>query len=374
MFTGGALSNLSICSLNIMPYITASIMMQLMGMASETIAAIKKEGATGRQKLNQYTRYLTIVLAALQGYGIALSAEGLSGVVINPGVFFRVTAVVSLIGGTMFVMWIGEQISTRGVGNGSSIVIFTGIVANLPRGFVSLFEMGRSGILSPFAILVFVSIVAALVYFIIFVEQSQRRIPIHYHKRQRGNKIYSGETTYLPFKLNTSGVIPPIFASALLMFPTTLMNFATATPDSSSWKQFVAMYLSHGKPLYILMYVLLITAISFFYSFVVFNCEETAENLRKNGAIILGRRPGSHTAEYFEYLLVRLTVLGAAYLSIVCIVPEVITSQYSVPLYLGGTSILIVVNVVIDTMTHVQASLLESQYEAVMKKSSFRRR
>ena len=378
LFTGGALSRLSICSLNIMPYITASIMMQLMGLISENIAALRKEGEFGRKRLNQYTRYLTIFICLFQGYATALFAESLVSVsdkiVMNPGHFFRFTAVLSLIGGTMMVMWIGEQITTRGIGNGSSIVIFTGIVAGFPSGVVSLFEMGRNGVLTTFVILVIIAVVAVLIFVIIFVELSSRKLVVNYPKRQRGNKIYAGDSSHLPLKLNTANVIPPIFANSLLLLPVTLVNFIKSSGEVTPWQQWLTSNLSHGSLLYILLYIALICLFAFVYTFIVFNSEETADNLRKSGGIILGRRPGKHTSDYFDYILTRLTVVGGAYLSLICVVPEILISHYSIQMYLGGTSLLIIVNVVIDTFGHVQSHLMNDQYGALMNKMNYRKR
>jgi preprotein translocase subunit SecY len=368
--TGGALGRLSIFALNIMPYITASIIMQLMTVISMDVAAIKKEGEHGRKKINQYTRYLTVLLALFQGYGIAVGIESMrmpagGSVVFEPGLFFRGVSMVTLTGGTVLVMWIAEQINTKGIGNGSSLIIFAGIVSGLPSAVAGLFEMGRTGA-------IFASVIG-LIWMIVFVEKGQRRIAINYPKRQVGNKVFGGDSTHLPLKINTAGVIPAIFASSLLLFPATIAGF-TQSVDSEDWRSFINLYFSHGKPVYILLYVILIAFFCFFYTSVIFNPSETAENLRKNGAVVLGRRPGNHTAEYLDYVLTRITTLGAVYMIVVCTLPELMVSKFSLPFYLGGTSLLIVVNVVIDVFTQIQTHLLSSQYENLLKKTRIRGR
>lgn len=372
MFTGGALGRMSIFALNIMPYITASIIIQLLTVISQDLNNIKKEGDSGYKKINQYTRYLTILLAITQGYGMVVGIEGMNSnsgsIVSNPGMYFRFIAVLSLTGGTIFVVWLGEQISSKGIGNGSSLIIFTGIIAGLPAAVTSLFEMGRTKTISTFVILLIISMVLLLTAFIIFMEKAQRRILVQYPKRQIGRKIYGGDSTHLPLKINTSGVMSPIFASSLLLFPITIVNFMEYNP-TSNWQYFISTYLAHGKLLYILLYILLICFFSFFYTSIIFNPEETAENLRKNGAVILGRRPGNNTANYLDYVLTRLTVIGALYMSFVCIVPEILIAEYSIPFYLGGTSLLIVVNVVMDLFVQIQTYLLTSQYQGLMKKN-----
>jgi preprotein translocase subunit SecY len=377
MLTGGALGRMSLFALNIMPYITASIIMQLMTVVSSDIAALKKEGEQGRKKINQYTRYLTVILALVQGYGIAAGVEGIQtsqgALVSAPGMFFRIISMLTLTGGTVLVMWIAEQINTRGIGNGSSLIIFAGIVSGLPSAIAGLFEMGRTGAISTFLILAIILVAVSLVGFIVFMEKAQRRILVNYPKRQVGNKVFGGDSTHLPLKLNTAGVIPAIFASSLLLFPATIAGFSQ-NAEMGGWRQMVALYLSHGKPLYVLLYAALIGFFCFFYTSVVFNPEETAENLRKNGGVILGRRPGPHTAEYLDYVLTRITVIGAIYMIIVCVIPEVMIAQYSVPFYLGGTSLLIVVNVVIDLFTQIQTHLLSTQYENLLKKAKLRGR
>ncbi len=375
-FTGGALGRMSIFTLNIMPYITASIIMQLMTVISKELGNLKKEGDAGRKKITQITRYVTVALALVQGYGIAVGIEGMSssygGVVLHPGFNFRLISVISLLGGTVFVMWISEQITTQGIGNGSSLIIFTGIVSGLPSLLAMVFEMGRTGALSTAFILVVLLAAVALIYFVVFMERAQRRVLVQYPKRQVGNKVYGGDSTHLPLKINTAGVIPPIFASALLLFPATIIGFSQNL-EAGYWQQIVSMYLSHGKPLYIFLYFLLICFFSFFYTSVIFNPDETAENLRKNGGVVLGRRPGKHTSEYLDYILTRITVLGAAYISVVCILPEIIIEEYSLPFYLGGTSLLIVVNVVMDMFSQIQTHLLSSRYEHLFRKAKLKR-
>lgn len=375
LFTGGALSRMSIFALNIMPYITASIIMQLMSVVSQEVAALKKEGEQGRKKLNQYTRYLTIILALFQGYGMAVGIEAMQSssgsLVLDPGIFFRLVTTISLAGGTLLVMWMSEQINVKGIGNGSSLIIFTGIVSGLPSAIAAFFEMGRTGAISPFIILSIIALVAGLIFFIVFFEKAQRRILVQYPKRQVGMKVYGGESSHLPLKLNTPGVIPAIFASSLLLFPLTIAGFNQST-EISGWKQMILIYLSHGKPLYILLYALLIGLFCFFYTSIIFNPDDTAENLRKNGGVILGRRPGAHTSQYLDYVLTRITVIGASYMIVVCVIPEILISKFSIPFYLGGTSLLIVVNVVIDLITQIQTHLLSTQYEGLIKKARLR--
>jgi preprotein translocase subunit SecY len=375
MFSGGALQRMTIFALAVMPYISASIIMQLMGTAVPQLAALKKEGEAGRRKINQYTRYGTVILCLLQAYGIASGLEGMqsptgSSAVMNPGTFFRLTTVVSLTGGTMFLMWLGEQITQRGIGQGISLIIFTGIVANLPSALSSMLEMGRTGSMSTSVILLIIAVAMGLIALIVFCERAQRRILIQYPKRQMGNKIMQGEATHLPLKLNSAGVIPPIFASSILLFPLTIAGF---NQGGSEWLRTVSIYLAHGQPLYLVMYVSIIVFFSFFYTAVVFNPVDTADNLRKNGGFIAGIRPGAATAEYLDYVLTRLTVVGAAYLCLVCVMPEFLISQYSVPFYLGGTSLLIVVNVIMDFVTQVQSHLFAQQYESLIKKSRLKK-
>ncbi|MCG8490954.1 MAG: preprotein translocase subunit SecY [Sneathiellales bacterium] len=372
VFAGGALGRMTIFALTIMPYISASIIMQLMTSISPQMAQLKKEGEQGRKKINQYTRYGTVLLAALQGYGLAVGLEGMSlstgqAAVDNPGLYFRVTTVITLVGGTMFLMWLGEQITARGVGNGISLIIFAGIVAALPSALVGTLELGRTGELATWIILFLLIMSVAVIAFIVFMERAQRRVLVQYPKRQRGNKTYGGQNSHLPLKLNTAGVIPPIFASSLLLMPITVAGFSSGTgPD---WLITVTTLLGRGQPLYMLLYIVGIVFFCFFYTAVVFNPDETADNLKKNGGFVPGMRPGKRTAEYLDYVLTRLTVVGAAYLSLVCILPEILVSQWAVPFYFGGTSLLIVVSVTMDTVAQIQSHLLAHQYDGLIKKS-----
>ena len=372
MFSGGALGRMTVFALNIMPYISASIILQLMTAAVPTLEALKKEGEQGRKKINQYTRYLTVVIAVVQSYGIAVGLEGMRGsfgaAVIDPGMFFRLSCVVSLVGGTMFLMWLGEQITARGIGNGISLIIMAGIVANLPSALASLFELGRIGALSPFFIVAFLFIAAGVVMFIVFIERAQRRIVIQYPKRQVGNRMFGGDSTHMPLKINTSGVIPPIFASSILLIPATISGFSGATAEPGILSS-IGTALAHGTPLYMLTYAAMIIFFAYFYTAVVFNPEETADNLKKHGGFIPGIRPGTATASYFDTILTRLTTIGAVYLCIVCLLPEVLISQYGVPFYFGGTSVMIIVSVTMDTVTQVQSHLLAHQYEGLIRKA-----
>ena len=372
MFTGGALGRMTVFALNIMPYISASIIVQLMTAAIPSWEALKKEGESGRKKLNQYTRYLTLGIALVQAYGIAVGLEGIRGAagaaVVDPGLTFRLSCVVTLVGGTMFLMWLGEQVTARGVGNGISLIIFAGIVANLPSALIATLELGRTGALSAFFIIFFLAAALAVIMLVVFVERAQRRIPVQYPKRQVGNRMMGGENTHLPLKLNTSGVIPPIFASSLLLLPATIAGFSTdATADT--WLQWVVNQLAHGMPAYMLLYMALIIFFAFFYTAVVFNPVETADNLKKYGGFVAGIRPGANTAEYFDRVLTRLTAVGAAYLCIVCLIPELLISNYGVPFYFGGTSLLIIVTVTMDTVAQVQSHLFQHQYEGLIKKA-----
>lgn len=375
MFSGGALGRMTIFALAVMPYISASIIMQLMTVAVPQLAQLKKEGQAGRQKINQYTRYGTVVLALVQSYGIAVGLEGTQGpggasAVIDPGLFFRMTTVVTLTGGTMFLMWLGEQITARGIGQGISLIIFAGIVAEFPGALAGTFELGRTGVISTPIILLIVAIALSLIALIVFMERAQRRLLVQYPKRQQGNKMMGGENTHLPLKLNTAGVIPPIFASSILLFPLTIAGFnADGGPE---WLRVVSAYLQHGQPLYLGLYIAIIVFFCFFYTAVVFNPEDTADNLKKNGGFIAGIRPGKHTAEYLDFVLTRLTVVGAAYLALVCTAPELLIAKYSVPFYLGGTSLLIVVNVLMDFVGQVQSHLFAHQYEGLIKKAKLR--
>ena len=375
MFTGGALSRMTIFALTIMPYISASIIVQLMTAVSPTLEALKKEGEVGRKKLNQYTRYGTVFLAAVQAYGIAIGLESSRGTtgspVIDPGIFFQFTTVITLTGGTVFLMWLGEQITARGVGNGISLIIFTGIVARMPAALAQLFELGRTGSLSAFTIVAFLLGSVAVVTFIVFMERAQRRIPVQYPKRQVGNKMFGGEASHLPLKLNSSGVIPPIFASSLLLLPATIASF-NASPDSILAQ--VAAYLRAGSPVHMALYAAFIIGFAFFYTAIVFNPTETAENLRKYGGFIPGIRPGKQTADHLDYVLTRLTAVGAIYLAVVCLLPEYLISEFSLPFYFGGTSLLIVVSVTMDTVAQIHSHLLAHQYEGLIKKAKLRGR
>ena len=370
MLSGGSLLRMTIFALAVTPYISSSIIMQILSFALPSLAALKKEGDAGRRKINQYTRYGTVVLAALQGYGIAAGLESMRGehgsAVLDAGLFFRFTTTITLVGGTMFLMWLGEQITARGIGNGVSLIIFSGIVANLPNAIGKTFELGRTGVLSTPFVFIIILVVLALIALIVFVERAQRKVIIQYPKRQMGNKVYGGDTNHMPLKINTAGVIPPIFASSLLLFPLTIASF---NANGSGILQTISTYLAHGQPLYIISYVGLIVFFSFFYTSIVFNPTETADNLKKNGGFIAGVRPGQQTADYLDFILTRLTAVGALYMSLVCVMPELFVSKYAVPFQLGGTGLLIVVNVVIDFVTQVQSHLFAHQYESLIKKS-----
>ncbi len=374
MFSGGALSRMTIFALNIMPYITASIIMQLMTAIVPSLEALKKDGEAGRKMINQYTRYLTVLLATVQGYGIAVGLESASGVVDDPGLFFRVTTVVTLVGGTLFLMWLGEQITSRGVGNGISLIIFAGIVANLPTALAGTLELGRTGALSALLIVLLFVMAAAVIAFIVFIERSVRKILVQYPKRQHGNKVFGGDQSFLPLKINVPGVIPPIFASSLLLMPVSIINLTGGQAGGADWLVALNAMLGRGQPLYLLIYVAMIVFFAFFYTAIVFNPEDTAENLRKYGGYIPGIRPGKSTADYLDFVLTRLTVLGAAYLSAICILPELLISKYAVPFYFGGTSLLIVVTVTLDTVGQIQSHLLAHQYEGLVKKSRLKGR
>jgi preprotein translocase subunit SecY len=379
VFSGGSLGRMSILALSIMPYISASIIMQILTTVVPSLEALKKEGEAGRKKINQYTRYGTVFLAAFQAYSIAVGLEGQMAtagpVVHDPGLFFRFVTTITLVGGTLLLMWIGEQITARGVGNGVSLIIFAGIVAALPNALVQTLELGRTGALSALFIIGLAVGIVAVVAVVVFVETAQRRIIVQYPKRQVGNRMYGGEASHLPIKINTSGVIPPIFASSLLLFPATIASFqGNAAGGEPGWAQFIATYLAHGQPLYLLAYIGLIVFFCFFYTTVVFNPTDTADNLKKNGGFVPGIRPGKNTAEYLEYILNRLTLVGAAYLSLVCILPELLIARGGVPFYFGGTSLLIVVSVTLDTVTQIQAHLLAHQYEGLIKKARLRGR
>jgi preprotein translocase subunit SecY len=374
MFAGGGIHRMAIFALTIMPYISASIIIQLMTTVSPTLDQLKKEGEQGRKMINQYTRYLTVLLAALQAYGIAIGLEGAGSVVADPGFFFRISTVITLTGGTMFLMWLGEQITQRGIGNGTSLIIMSGIVAQLPSAVAGTLELGRQGALSTGLILVVLVMAVAVITFIVFMERAQRRLLIQYPKRQVGNRMFEGQSSHLPLKLNTSGVIPPIFASSLLLLPTTLASFTGGQGQASGWMAAITTQLSHGRPLFLVLYVCLIVFFAFFYTAIIFNPTETADNLKKHGGFIPGIRPGERTAEHIDYVLSRITVIGAAYLAVVCLFPELLISYAAVPFYFGGTSLLIVVSVTMDTVAQVQGYLLAHQYEGLIKRSKLRGR
>ncbi len=376
MFSGGALQRMSIFALNIMPYISASIIMQLASSMSPKLEALKKEGGAGRQKINQYTRYLTVLLAAVQAYGMAVGLEGAedsSGSAVNdPGMFFRISTVITIVGGTMFLLWLGEQITARGIGNGVSLIIFAGIVANLPLAFVNMLELtnaDENGFIKLMGILL---LIAGTLAFIVFMERAHRRVVVQYPKRQVGNRMMGGDTNHIPLKLNTSGVIPPIFASSLLLLPVTLVGFSGA--EGGDVTAAIAQYLQHGNPVYMLLYGGLIAFFTFFYTAIVFNPEENAEMLRKYGGFIPGIRPGKNTADYLDSILTRITVIGAAYLVLICLLPEFLIAKYNMPFYFGGTSLLIVVSVTLDTVSQIHSHLIAHQYEGLMKKAKIRGR
>ncbi|UPT64997.1 MAG: preprotein translocase subunit SecY [Hyphomonadaceae bacterium JAD_PAG50586_4] len=371
-FSGGAVERMAIFALNVMPYISASIIVQLMATSVPSLEALKKEGEVGRKQLNQYTRYLTLVLALVQSYGIAIGLSSSPGVVSNPGIFFVASTVITLTGGTMFLMWLGEQVTARGVGNGISLIIFTGIVAEFPRVILQSLELARTGDINPFAIFAIAAVMLAVVVFIVFIERSLRRLVVQYPKRQQGNRMFMGESSFLPLKINTAGVIPPIFASSLLLLPTTVASFAGMGANAPEWlTTFEAMF-GYGKPGHMALYAVGIIFFCFFYTSIVFNPEETADNLRKYGGFLPGIRPGKKTAEYLDYVLTRLTVIGAAYITIVCLLPEILISYYAVPFYLGGTSVLIVISVTLDTVAQIQSHLVAHQYEGLIKRSKLR--
>jgi preprotein translocase subunit SecY len=370
LFAGGAVERMAIFALNIMPYISASIIMQLMTSVVPTLEQLKKEGEQGRKQINQYTRYLTVVLASLQAYGIAYGLQGSPGVVTDPGPFFLISTVVTLVGGTMFLMWLGEQITARGVGNGTSLIIMSGIVAGLPNALAGLLELSRQGAISWPLVFALLFLMLATVAGIVFVERAQRRLLIQYPKRQMGNRMFQGDASHLPLKLNSSGVIPPIFASSLLLLPITVAQFAQGS--GAEWLNAVVASLGRGQPLYLAIYVALIVFFAFFYTSIVFNPQETADNLRKYGGFLPGIRPGAKTAEYIDYVLTRITVIGALYLAVVCVLPEILISYAAVPFYFGGTSLLIAVSVTMDTVAQIQSHLLAHQYEGLIKKAKLR--
>jgi len=368
IFSGGAVTRMAIFALGIMPYISASIIIQLLTGVSDYFKNLKAQGEIGRKKITQLTRYATVMIACLQGYGVSVGLENAGSLVLDPGMSFKLTTTISLVAGTTFLMWLGEQITLRGVGNGISLIIFSGIVAEIPRALASTFELGRTGALSATLIIIIFILVILTVLFIVFFERAMRKILINYPKRQMGNKVYGGESSHLPLKINTAGVIPAIFASALLLLPVTLTNFGFS--DSDTFLNISSMF-TQGQPLYMLLYASGIIFFSFFYTSIVFNPKETAENLRKYGGYIPGIRPGERSAEYIETILNRLTTIGALYLTFVCLLPEFLISKYPIPFYLGGTSILIVVVVAMDTVTQVQTRLMSSQYESLIKKTKF---
>lgn len=376
MFTGGALGRMTVFALNIMPYISASIIVQLMSAAIPSLEALKKEGDGGRRKLNEYTRYLTVVIALFQAYGIAIGLENMhteaGSAVVSPGLFFIVSCVLTLVGGTMFLMWLGEQITSRGVGNGISLIIFAGIVANMPNALASLFQLGYTGALSPFFVLVFLVLAAVTIAFIVFMELAQRRVVIQYPKRQVGQRMFGGDSTHMPLKVNTAGSIPPIFASSVLLIPVTIAGFVNNS-SMPGWLSFLGQELGQGQPLYMLFYAAMIVFFSYFYAAFTFNPQETAENLRKQGGFVPGIRPGANTAAFFDRILTRITTIGALYLVAVCLLPQILISHYNVPFYFGGTSLIIIVTVTIDTVTQVQSHLVAHQYQGLMRRGRGRK-
>ncbi len=371
MFSGGALSRFTVFALGIMPYISASIIMQLMGYVVPTLEALKKEGEAGRRKITQYTRYGTLGLALFQSLGIALALEGSAGLVINPGFGFRMTTVVSLTAGTMFLMWLGEQITERGLGNGISILIFAGIAAGLPGAMAGLFELIRTGAMSIIAAIFIIALVIGVTFVVVFVERGQRKILVNYAKRQVGNKVYGGQSSHLPLKLNMSGVIPPIFASSIILLPATVVGWF-ATGDGMRWLKDMSAALSPGQPIYVMLYAAMIVFFCFFYTALVFNSRETADNLKKSGAFIPGIRPGDQTAKHIDRILSRLTLAGAIYITAVCLLPEFLVLKYNVPFYFGGTSLLIIVVVTMDFWAQVQSYVMSQQYESLLKKANFK--
>jgi len=372
-FSGGAVERMAVFALNVMPYISGSIIVQLMTTSVPALERLKKEGEVGRKQINQYTRYLTLILALVQSYGIAMGLQGSQGVVANPGVFFVASTVITLTGGTMFLMWLGEQITARGVGNGISLIIFTGIITDAPRIIIQTIALMRTGDVNPFAVIGVIGVMIAAVVFIVFMERSQRRLVVQYPKRQQaGGMMSMGERSFLPLKLNSSGVIPPIFASSLLLLPTTAASFLGMQQNAPEWLQTFEAYLGYGKPGHMALYALGIIFFCFFYTSIVFNPEETADNLRKYGGFLPGIRPGKKTAEYLDFVLTRLTVIGAAYITVVCLLPEILISAYNIPFYLGGTSVLIVISVTLDTVAQIQSHLVAHQYEGLIKRSKLR--
>ncbi len=371
MFSGGALSRFTIFALGIMPYISASIIMQLMTSVSPQLEALKKEGQSGQRKITQYTRYGTVFLALFQAIGISIALESQAGLVMDPGLMFRFTTVTTLVTGTMFLMWLGEQVTERGLGNGISIIIFAGIAAGLPSAIAGLLELVRTGAMNPLTALAITVAVALVTWFVCFVERGQRKILVNYAKRQVGNKVYGGQASHLPFKLNMAGVIPPIFASSIILFPATLAGWFGAS-EGANWLKDIAATLSPGQPIYVMLYAAAIVFFCFFYTALQYNPKETADNLKKSGAFVPGIRPGDQTARYLEKILLRLTLVGAAYITVVCLLPEFLILKWNVPFYFGGTSLLIIVVVTMDFMAQVQAYVMSHQYESLLKKANFK--
>jgi len=378
MFSGGALSRMTIFALNIMPYISASIIMQLGSSMIPQLEAIKKEGELGRIRINQYTRYLTVILAAVQAYGLAVGLEATQGsrgsAVIDSGFFFRISTIITIVGGTVFLMWLGEQITQRGIGNGISLIIFAGIVAELPRAVAGTLELSRQGQFNPLQIILLFVMAVAVIFFIVFMERAQRRIPVQYPRRQQGNAVSAAQQSHLPLKLNTAGVIPPIFASSLLLLPLTIVGFMGINNADGGILETITRYLQHGQPLYMLMYGVLIAFFCFFYTAIVFNPKENADMLKKHGGFIPGIRPGQQTADYIDSVLTRITTIGALYLVMICLLPEFLIAQYNLPFYLGGTSLLIVVTVTMDTVAQIHSHLIAHQYEGLIKKARLKGR
>ncbi len=371
MFSGGALSRFTIFALGIMPYISASIIMQLMTSVSPQLEAMRKEGAAGQRKISQYTRYGTVILALFQATGISIALESQAGLVMDPGMLFRVTTIATLVTGTMFLMWLGEQVTERGLGNGISIIIFAGIAAGLPSAIAGMGELVRTGAMGPLSALLIVVAVVVVTWFVCFVERGQRKILVNYAKRQVGNKVYGGQASHLPFKLNMSGVIPPIFASSIILFPATIAGWF-GSGEGANWLKDIASTLSPGQPVYVLLYAAFIVFFCFFYTALQYNPKETADNLKKSGAFVPGIRPGEQTSHYLERIMMRLTLAGAAYITLVCLLPEFLILKWNVPFYFGGTSLLIIVVVTMDFMSQVQAYVMSHQYESLLKKANFR--
>lgn len=371
MFSGGALSRFTIFALGIMPYISASIIMQLMISVSPQLEAMRKEGAAGQRKISQYTRYGTVILALFQATGISIALESQAGLVMDPGMLFRVTTIATLVTGTMFLMWLGEQVTERGLGNGISIIIFAGIAAGLPSAIAGMGELVRTGAMGPLSALLIVVAVVVVTWFVCFVERGQRKILVNYAKRQVGNKVYGGQASHLPFKLNMSGVIPPIFASSIILFPATIAGWF-GSGEGANWLKDIASTLSPGQPVYVLLYAAFIVFFCFFYTALQYNPKETADNLKKSGAFVPGIRPGEQTSRYLERIMMRLTLAGAAYITLVCLLPEFLILKWNVPFYFGGTSLLIIVVVTMDFMSQVQAYVMSHQYESLLKKANFR--